>query len=460
MSTTYAEPLARINGGLDDLAGIAPEFRGTGEKQELLVGLSRVIARAQAEQLRVLATADDVAEATGDRSTATWLATATRDAPGRVRADARLAAALDQRWTQVGAALGCAAVNLAQARVICEALEALPKDLGEDLLAKAETLLVTEADQLGPRELRTFGSRILEYLAPDVAEEADYQRLLDQERRAAAATRLTLRRRGDGSTDLHARIPDLTASLLRTFLAAFTAPRRRHQHGETEHRGSSRHRDEFANLPIARQQGIGFLALLERVLKSDLPRHGGKATSLVVLIDHDTLLADLTAAGIAQTSTGEKMTAGQARRLACQASPPAGRDLGPRIPAQAPRSGHGFETGAARPPQPAERHPRPRLEHQLPPQRHHHLHPTPIAWCERRLCTHRVSRQALRAFLNQRSSGVPLPLPVSSPGFETGPARLPQPAEHRVPPPRPGVLTGFRDRRCAPSSTNGAPASS
>ena len=52
MSTTYTEPLARIDGGLDDLAAIAPEFRTTGEKQELLVGLSRVIARAQAEQLR------------------------------------------------------------------------------------------------------------------------------------------------------------------------------------------------------------------------------------------------------------------------------------------------------------------------------------------------------------------------------------------------------------------------
>ena len=137
-------------------------------------------------------------------------------------------------------------------------------------------------------------------------------------------TRLTLRRRGDGSTDVHARIPDLTASLLRTFLAAFTAPRRHHgRQGETVETAfgplTAPIEDEFANLPIARQQGIGFLALLERVLKSDLPRHGGKATSLVVLIDHDTLLADLTAAGIAQTSTGEKMTAGQARRLACQA---------------------------------------------------------------------------------------------------------------------------------------------
>ena len=143
-----------------------------------------------------------------------------------------------QRWTNAGPRSPPrsrrAAVNLAQARVIARRLDALPKDLGEDLLAKAETLLVTEADKLGPRELRTFGSRILEYLAPDIAEDADYQRLLDQERRAAAVTRLTLRRRGDGSTDLHARIPDLTASLLRTFLAAFTAPRRhhhRHQRG-------------------------------------------------------------------------------------------------------------------------------------------------------------------------------------------------------------------------------------
>ena len=69
-----------------------------------------------------------------------------------------------------------ATLNLAQARVIAEALEALPKDLGEDLLAKAETLMVTEANQLGPRELRIFGSRLLEYLAPDIAEQADYQR--------------------------------------------------------------------------------------------------------------------------------------------------------------------------------------------------------------------------------------------------------------------------------------------
>ena len=39
-----------------------------------MVDLSRVIARAQALLMRVVAASDDVAEATGARSTAAWLA--------------------------------------------------------------------------------------------------------------------------------------------------------------------------------------------------------------------------------------------------------------------------------------------------------------------------------------------------------------------------------------------------
>jgi hypothetical protein len=101
MSTTYTGPLDRIEGALDELAAISPAFRTTGEKQELLVGMSRLIARAQAEWMRVLASADDVADATGDRSTATWLANQTRDAHGVVRRHAALAADLADRWVQV-----------------------------------------------------------------------------------------------------------------------------------------------------------------------------------------------------------------------------------------------------------------------------------------------------------------------------------------------------------------------
>ena len=39
----------------------------------------------------------------------------------------------------------------------------------------------------------------------------------------------------------------------------------------------------------------------------------------MVTLDYDTLVADLDEAGVATTSTGDRITAGQARRLACQA---------------------------------------------------------------------------------------------------------------------------------------------
>ena len=91
MSSTYAEPLDRLERGLDELAAISPEFRIVGEKQEFLLRISRVISRAEAERLRVLAASDDIAEETGDRSTATWLAHQTRDNHGTVRRHAALA---------------------------------------------------------------------------------------------------------------------------------------------------------------------------------------------------------------------------------------------------------------------------------------------------------------------------------------------------------------------------------
>ena len=187
---------------------------------------------------------------------------------------------------------------------------------------------------------------MLEYLAPDIGENAEYQRLLAAERRASAATRLNLRRRGDGSTDLHARLPDLVAGRLTAYLNAFTAPRRRHHWADTDPQTVETPfglltppvENEFANLPIARQRGEAFVALLENIPTNSLPQHGGVATTLTVTIAYETLLAEL---GVATTSTGERITAGQARRLGCQAGIlPAvlgggvrGPRPGPRVPA-------------------------------------------------------------------------------------------------------------------------------
>ncbi|MBF4770492.1 hypothetical protein ISU10_22185, partial [Nocardioides agariphilus] len=98
MSSQYAEPLTRLETCLDEIGAVNPTYRTIAEKQEALVGLSRVIARAQAEQQRILTVADDVADKAGARSPAAWLAVETRDAHGRLRDQARLDTALETRW--------------------------------------------------------------------------------------------------------------------------------------------------------------------------------------------------------------------------------------------------------------------------------------------------------------------------------------------------------------------------
>ena len=139
----------------------------------------------------------------------------TRDDHGTVRRHAALASSLESTWTQTAEALGAGDLNVAQARVVVEALDALPDDLGDDLVVKAEAYLVEQAAAFGPRELRHLGRGVLEHLAPEVADEAEYQRLVAEETRAHAATRLSFTPRGDGSTDLHARVPDHVANRLR-----------------------------------------------------------------------------------------------------------------------------------------------------------------------------------------------------------------------------------------------------
>ena len=306
MSSTYAEPFARLDACLDEISAVDPVYRTTAEKQEALVGLSRVIARAQAERQRVLAAADDIAEVTGHRSTAVWLATATRDAPGAVRAEARLGAALEARWTRVQTAYRAGEMNLSQARVIDKALTDLPGELGGDLLAKAEAFLVDKAGELGPRELAVLGGRVLEHLAPEIADEVEYQRLLEAEDRASAETRLTFRDRGDGSTDLYGRLPTPVANRLRVYLDGYTSPR-------------NKRLGEVDQLPQVRKRGLALCALLENLPSSGLPRQGGVATTISVKVDYETLYADLAASGVAVTSTGDRITVGEVRRLACQA---------------------------------------------------------------------------------------------------------------------------------------------
>ncbi|MBF4765883.1 DUF222 domain-containing protein [Nocardioides islandensis] len=305
MSSRSETPIAAINAALDDLAGVDPAYQTVAERKARLTAISQVIAKAEADRLRVLAVSEDIAIETGARSTAHWLAAETRDGIGQVRLRERLARIGGEAIT---AAMGEGAVNVAQAREIVEALARLPKNLDPELREKGEAYLITEAAHFGPPELRRLGARLLEVIAPDTADEAEYQRLLAEDRRARAATKVTIRHRGDGSSDLYARIPTPLARRCQTYLESYTSPRRGPTGGALG--------DDVDQLPAPRRRGEAFCALLENLPTNALPKHGGTATSVTVMITLDALRS---ATGLAETTTGDTLTADHVRRLACQA---------------------------------------------------------------------------------------------------------------------------------------------
>jgi hypothetical protein len=292
---------------LKDVAGVDPGFMSTGEKAEALRRLDRLESRLVGLRLRVMANAGEVAEATADRGVATWLAAETRTDVRERYGELGLARGLERRWTRLGAAVGEGGVNLAQARVIAQALEDLPAaEVGLEVIGRAEEVLVDYAATYGPRSLRRLGRRILQVAAPEACERAEGKAVEREEQRAAAVTSLSLRRLGDGTTRITGRVADQVADRLRTYLEAYTSPR---------HRAVG---DREPGEPVGppKRWGQAFAAFLEAVDPKRLPVHGGDATTVLVTIDLDTLRSDLAGTGYLGE---EPISAAQTRRLACTA---------------------------------------------------------------------------------------------------------------------------------------------
>jgi len=381
-----------VRSALKDTAGVDPVFMTTPEKAEALLALSRLADQLSAVRLQVAAVAGDVAETDASRDVAAWLAHHTRSDPAPARADLRLAHALygpDPVWPQVGTALAEGRVALAQARVITHALDRLPTDLDHTDLdhthlertglertdldqatgdpdadcgtaadvedrsvrARAEAHLVEQAADFAPRDLRVLGRRVLDVVAPEVAEAEEARQLSAEEAHAQAHTSLRLRALGDGTTHLAARIPDATAARLSTYLHAYTSPRHTGDRAEAVSTTSTAAgttgvlagstTDAAASgaaerIPYDRQLGHAFCALLEHLDPDRLPLHGGDATTVMVTMTLDQLTHQLTthhlvaddlvageslarADGVAHVSDGTPITAGEARRLACTA---------------------------------------------------------------------------------------------------------------------------------------------
>ncbi len=309
-------------GALKAVAGVNPTFMSTDDKVAALKGLSRVEAQVAELRLRVLADAGDVAAGAAAKDAAGWLAQHTHVRFDAARADLTLALALDRRYPILAAALRAGDANVVQARVIVRALDALPDTVDDDTLSRAEEHLVAAAGEFGPKELGRLGRRVLEVVAPEVVEAAEARRLAELEANAAALTRLTMRRQGDGTTRISGRLPDAAATRLATYLEAYANPRKDPVAGADDVAEG----DPFNRLPYPRRMGEALCQFLESLDISRFPIHGGDATTLVITMSLDSLRAELATADLIGAGlipgdelTGDLITAAQARRLACTA---------------------------------------------------------------------------------------------------------------------------------------------
>ncbi|MEQ6900969.1 DUF222 domain-containing protein [Nocardioides sp. YIM 152588] len=295
--------------------GAQANYLGTREKEDLLTEL--VALEAQVAELRLRTIAGDVADAHGARDVAGWLAHRANVEIARLRPEGRLAEAIDQRWPHVGAAMATGRLSLDQAKTIVHALDALPGRVGDEVRADAEARLVAlgtgEAAECGglgmlPQHLRVLGRRVLDVVAPEVAEDEEARRLHAEETHAQAALSVRMRPLGDGATRVTMTLPDATATRLATYLDALTSPRTT--------------APEVDRLPRHRVLGHGFCALLDRLDPATLPEHGGDATTVMVTVGLEDLQKRLGAAGLLDSVTADgigRITAAHARRLACTA---------------------------------------------------------------------------------------------------------------------------------------------
>ena len=296
-------------------------FLSAGEKKQALIAISRQAERLDALRHRLLGVAGDAAEADAAASVAALAAHHTRRDYRRLRPEADLAEALEHRWQRTQAAWLAGHLNGDQARVIVEALDKLPDWVSPAQLVSAEEHLLELAQKWEPHGLRALAAHLWQVIAPEEAEKLQAEALAREEAAARAATRLSLKRCGDGSTRITGQIPDQIATRLRTLLDAYTSPRRDHLNHGTGGAGSglpqaARDTATGQRLRPDRLRGLALCSLLEHADPDQLPQHGSTATTLMITLALDQLRDGL---GSGVLPDGTAISPGEVRRLACTA---------------------------------------------------------------------------------------------------------------------------------------------
>ena len=315
--------LRAAHAALDVASALDPEGAPVGwapltaTAPDVLAEIVRLAARLEGRvsglKLHVVAAAEvaNAAEVVAATDTGAWAAASAERNRTREWGSVWLACLLDQRYHHVRRALACGSISEEHAVIIIRAAERVPDTVTDDELAECEAILVGKAAHMSPRNLRRAARRLLDPLSKQAADELEGELLAEQESDAERNTWFQIYDNEDGTWGGRFVIPELHGQLLLQALERLTAPRRsgRSKDGqpvEDPTVGLKYHR-------VAESLGMGFCELVEH-LPTD--GHARSGITMVVHVDEEALRTRI---GAATLSTGGRITAGEALRLACEA---------------------------------------------------------------------------------------------------------------------------------------------
>jgi len=319
---------AEIHAAIDQLAGVVFESYGTDVLASALVELKRAESRLAACKRRILRAADTtrVAAAFGATDTSSWAALLTHTDGDVSARDVKLARSLGT-GSPTCVALEAGDISAEHARVITSAASQLPEGVSDQDALTVERSLVAKACSLSPRHLRAEARRCIDAITPDpeIVDEHENSVTKSEEDRAYDTATLSLHDNGDGTLTGRFTIPVFQGLLLKKVIDAITAPRRNRFNVPASGRtgtgtaqfagaGSSAGATSSERITAEHAHGLAFIELLEHLPTDHL--HTTTAATVVVNIDHTALINQLKTAGV---DTGTLLSAGEARRLACNA---------------------------------------------------------------------------------------------------------------------------------------------
>lgn len=283
--------LARIDGLLETLRAAEGEFRRSYAR------MLDVVTELEAEKAGAV---------TGFGTTARLLAGVLNLSKGEANARVEQAGLLTARRSLTGqelppalpgtaAALTAGQIGPAHVRVITAALGRIPQTVHPDVAAQAEQTLASAARRFDPTALTQVAQRLLAHLDPDGTAPPDDPGIQRE---------LHVRTRPDGTVTFKGQLDAEGGARVREVLGSLN-DRRPSIDGVADTRSP------------ARRDADALVEAMTRLLDDgELPARGRQRPHLVLTMG----LAELvTGIGAATLDTGEKLSAAEARRLACDA---------------------------------------------------------------------------------------------------------------------------------------------